>query len=139
MAGNFHESFAAAKVKPPSERSTGLVFAGVALLLAFAWRHHPLAPWGALAAAVCLAGISLLAPRLLKPLNVVWFRIGLLLHRIVNPVVMLALFVFVFTPAGFLVRIWHDPLRLRRRSEASSYWIERTNDGPATGSMVNQF
>ncbi len=139
MAGNFHESFAADKVKPPSERSTGLVFAGVALLLAFAWRHHPAAPWWALAAAVSLAGISFLAPRLLKPLNIVWFKLGLLLHRIVNPVVMLALFVFVFVPAGFLVRIWHDPLRLRRRSEASSYWIERTDAGPATSSMANQF
>ncbi len=139
MPGNFHESFATGKVKPPSERSTGLVFPGVALVLAILWHHHPVAPWWALAAAGALSVISLLAPRLLKPLNILWFKFGLLLHRIVNPLVMFALFIFVFVPAGFLVRIWSDPLRLRRNREAASYWIERETAGPATGSMKNQF
>ncbi len=98
-----------------------------------------MAPWWALAAAGALSVISLLAPRLLKPLNILWFKFGLLLHRIVNPLVMFALFIFVFVPAGFLVRIWSDPLRLRRNREAASYWIERETAGPATGSMKNQF
>lgn len=139
MPGNFHESFTPADVKPPSERSAGLVFTGVALLLAIVWRHHPTAPWWALAAAGALSSISFLAPRLLKPLNILWFKFGLQLHRIVSPLVMFALFIFVFMPAGVLVRIWSDPLRLRRNQKSASYWIERKSAGAAAGSMRNQF
>jgi len=139
MASNFHESFAQDAAKPPSERATGLVFAGVAVVVAYMWRKDPLVPWWALGIAAALALVSLLAPRLLKPLNIVWFKFGLVLHRIVNPVVMLALFTVVFVPAGALMRLWHDPLRLRRKPQAASYWIDRKASGHAAGSMTNQF
>jgi predicted membrane metal-binding protein len=139
MAGNFHERFAQDAVKPPSERATGLVFAGVAVVVALLWRKDPLVLWWGLGIAAALALVSLLAPRLLKPLNIVWFKFGLVLHRIVNPLVMLALFTVVFVPAGALMRIWHDPLRLRRKPEAATYWIDRTASGHAKGSMINQF
>jgi len=139
MSNNFHESFAADEVKPPSERHTGLVFAAVALTIAVLWRHSPTVPWAALGIGAALASLALLAPALLKPLNMLWFRFGLLLHRIVNPIVMFILFALVFVPAGAVMRLWYDPLKLRRAVDASSYWIEREADGHRTGSMTKQF
>ena len=138
MRTNFHERFAAADVKPPTERATGLVFAAVAVIVAFLWRNEPPTPWWALGVAAVLAFVSLVAPALLKPLNLLWFKFGILLHRVVNPVVMFLLFALVFVPAGALMRLWHDPLRLRRRPEAQTYWIYRANEH-STGSMTNQF
>ena len=139
MAENFHESFAGGEVKPPSERATGLVFAAVALIVAVLWRNSPTVLWSALGIAVILAALSLLAPTLLKPLNILWFRFGLLLHRIVNPIVMFAVFALVFVPAGAIMRLWHDPLRSRRASKKASYWIDRRQSGDTEGSMTNQF
>lgn len=140
MGGNFHESFGGAEVKPPSERATGLVFAVVALIVAAWWRHAPTVPWVALGVAGVLALVSLAAPKLLKPLNLVWFQFGLLLHRVVNPVVMFAMFALVFVPGGLIMRIWHDPLRSRRaRQPGSTYWIDRTMSAQSPGSMTNQF
>ena len=139
MSKNFHESFAGGEVKPPSERATGLVFAAVALIVALLWRNSPAVLWSALGIAVILAALSLLAPALLKPLNRLWFRFGLLLHRIVNPIVMFAIFALVFVPAGAIMRLWHDPLRARRARDASTYWIDRGGSGDTTGSMTNQF
>jgi len=139
MSKNFHESFAGGEVKPPSERATGLVFAAVALIVAVLWRNNPAVLWSALSIAVMLAAVSLLAPTLLKPLNILWFRFGLLLHRIVNPVVMFAVFALVFVPAGAIMRLWHDPLRSRRASKEASYWIDRGGSGDTAGSMTNQF
>jgi len=139
MSKNFHESFASDAVKPPSERATGLVFAAVAAIVALVWRNDPSVLWSALAVAASLGLVSLLVPRLLKPLNLLWFRFGLLLHRIVNPVVMFALFVFVFVPAGALMRLWYDPLRRRRQPEAPTYWIDRKPRTAAETSMTNQF
>jgi hypothetical protein len=137
MRKNFHESYGPAEIKPPSERSTGLVFAVVALLVAAGWRNASVVPWIALGLAAALAALSLGVPRVLKPLNLIWFRIGLLLHRVTNPLVMLAMFAVVFVPAGLVMRIWHDPLRSRRATQ--TYWIERTSRTQNAGSMTNQF
>ena len=136
---NFHESYAGDGAKLPSERSTGLVFAAVALVIATSWRHSPVVFWVALGLAVGLVTISLIAPVLLKPLNIVWFQFGLRLHQIVNPIVMFAVFAVVFVPAGAIMRLRYDPLRLRREPMASSYWIDRRRSGNTTESMTNQF
>ena len=140
MRSNFHETYAGSEVKPPSDRSTGLLFAGVALIFAGLWRHSPIAPWVALGVAAALLAVSLIAPALLRPINLLWFRFGLLLHRIVSPVVMFAMFAVVFVPAGAIMRLRSDPLRLRRQTPTpSSYWVERAGIGDAQSSMTTQF
>jgi hypothetical protein len=139
MRTNFHESFAGSEIKPPSERSTGLLFAAVAVIVAVLWRNSLTVPWVALGMAAMLAAVSLIAPVLLKPVNILWFKFGLLLHRVVNPIVMFAMFAAVFVPAGAIMRLWRDPLRSRRTAGVSTYWIERRESGETEGSMTNQF
>jgi hypothetical protein len=134
---NFHESCSPAPVKPPSERSTGLVLAAAGALLAYAWRDSGAVLYSLAAIAAGLAILAVLAPHLLRPVNFLWFQFSLALHRVVNPLVMLAIFALIFTPAGALMRLWRDPLRKRRAPDAKSYWIEL--DEPLAGSMKNQF
>jgi hypothetical protein len=136
---NFHESYRQDGIKPPTERSTGIVFAVVAVIVAASWRSSHIVLWVALGVAVLFATLSMVSPKLLKPLNMIWFRFGLLLHRIINPVVMFAMFAVVIVPAGYIMRIWHDPLKRRRAIAGSTYWIERGASGQRTGSMTNQF
>jgi hypothetical protein len=139
MPRNFHESYAEDDIKPPADRSIGLVFAGVAVIVAALWRNNPTVLWIALGTALGLAAVSLVAPVLLKPLNMLWFRFGLLVHRIVNPIAMFAMFTLVFVPGGVIMRIWRDPLRSRRTTAASSYWIDRREGDDTAGFMTNQF
>ncbi len=140
MSTTFHENYTAAEVPPPSERSTGLVFAGVAAILAVLWRKDATAPWAAMGVAVILVSVSLVAPALLKPLNVFWFRVGLVMHRVVNPLVMGVVFVLVFVPAGAIMRLWKDPLKLKRSARlASTHWVDRKGKGTDEASMSNQF
>ena len=136
---NFHESYIGGEIKPPSERSTCLLFTTVAVIVAVLWRNSSAMLWGALGVAAVLAAIGLIAPALLKPLNTLWFQFGLLLHRVVNPVVMLAVFAAVFVPAGAITRLWRDPLRSKRTKGASTYWIERRENEGTGGSMTRQF
>jgi hypothetical protein len=43
-------------------------------------------------------------------------------------------------PTGLIMRaLGKDPLRLKRRPDANSYWIERHPPGPAHKSMKDQF
>jgi len=139
MASSFHESFTPGTVKPPSERSTGLVFAVVALLIAFVRHDTPAVLASALLAAAALAFLSVFAPILLRPVNLLWFRFSMLLHKVVNPVVMFTIFAVVFVPGGLFMRLLRDPLQSRRRSDARTYWIERTEDDRLHSSMWHQF
>jgi predicted CDP-diglyceride synthetase/phosphatidate cytidylyltransferase len=136
---NFHESYRQGEIKPPTERSTGMVFAIVAVVIAAIRRDSHVVLWVGISIAALLATVSMISPQILKPLNILWFRFGLLLHRIINPIVMFAMFALVIVPAGYIMRIWHDPLRRQRAAANSTYWIERKASGQETGSMTNQF
>ena len=81
-----------------------------------------------------------LAPGLLRPLNLIWLKFGLVLHKIVNPIVMGLLFFVVFTPMGFIIRLaGKDLLKLKRDATAPSYWSPRQDSGGPEASMKNQF
>ena len=62
MAGDFHESYEGGAIEPPSERSTGLVFAAVALIVAILKRNSPTVPWVALGTGLMFVAVSLAAP-----------------------------------------------------------------------------
>jgi hypothetical protein len=83
---------------------------------------------------------ALFIPRALAPLNWLWTKFGLLLHKIVSPVILGVLFFLIFTPIGVLMRLFGgDPLRLRFDNKAQSYWIERSPPGPTPDSLKDQF
>ena len=139
MKPNFHESYAEGEIKPPSERSTGLLFAILAVTVAILRRDSLAVLWVSLFVAGLLAAASFAAPVLLKPINILWFKFGLLLHHMVSPIVMFVMFAAVFVPAGAIMRLCRDPLRRRRAPSASTYWIEHKRSGDVEGSMLNQF
>ena len=125
--------------KVGSERNFGLVFAVVFALVGL-WPilgGNGMRIW-ALAVAAGFVLLAFVRPSVLRPLNLAWFRFGLLLGRIVSPVVMALIFFVAVTPTALIMRMFgKDVLRLRFDREAESYWIGRDDD-PAT-SMKNQF
>ena len=86
-------------VKASSDRSFGLVFTFVFAIIAL-WpilsRQAP--RWWLLATAAIILAISLLKPALLALPNRLWLRFGLLLNRIVSPIVLGIMFYVVVTP-----------------------------------------
>ena len=129
------------KPKPGSNRTFGLAFAVLFAVVGF-W---PLLSGGgyrlwALCLALAFAVVALIAPRLLGPLNLVWFKLGLLLHKITSPVVMGLVYCLAIVPTGLVMR-WRgkDLLRLNRDIGAATYWIARDPPGPSPGSMSKQF
>lgn len=139
---NTHESFARRDdTAMGSERSFGLVMAvalGVVALINW-WHVGRVWPWlGGLA--VLFLAAALIYARALRPLNVVWFKFGLLLHHIVNPIMMGLLFYLTIWPTGLIMRITgKEFLRLKREPERDSYWIVRDPPGPPPESMRDQF
>ena len=93
-----------------------------------------------LLASLGFLGMAFTAPTVLRPLNLLWMKFGLLLHRIVNPLIMGVLFFGVFTPMGVSMRFFGaDLLRLRARPGENGYWILRDTENVGKSSMTNQF
>ena len=83
---------------------------------------------------------ALFFPPLLQPLNRLWTKFGLLLHKVVSPVVLGIMFFLVITPIGLLMRsLGKNPLQLRFDDDARSYWVHRRPPGPAPDSLKDQF
>ena len=126
---------------PGSERSFGLVFAVVFIAVGLYPLLADAAPrWWAFGIAAALAGVALCVPKLLGPPNWLWYRFGLLLQRIVHPVVLAVVYFAVVTPTGLVMRVLgKDPLQLQFDPSAASYWILRQPPGPTPDSMQHQF
>ena len=137
-----HESFDREEsFQSLSNRTFGLVFAAAFLVLGvLPWAFGgPLRRWS-LAAGVVFLAVAWAWPAALSPLNRLWTRFGLLLHRTVSPVALGIMFFLVITPMGLIMRgRGKDPLRLRFDRAARTYWIERQPPGPAPDSLNRQF
>ena len=139
--GSIHERYATDEPAPTSSnRSFGLVFAAVFAIVGLWSLGDGFIRWWAVAVASAFLLISLVRPALLRPLNVLWMWVGRLLHMIVTPVLMAALFYLTVTPTALLMRaLCKEPIPLGFEPRLKSYWIERRPPGPAPESMKNQF
>jgi hypothetical protein len=79
--------------------------------------------------------ITIIRPNLFTFINKLWIQFGILLGKIISPIVMGLVFFFVVTPIGILVRIFKkDVMGLKRG--ANTYWINRKDK---VQSMKKQF
>ena len=80
-------------------------------------------PFGTLAAMFFI--VTLIKQSLLQPLNKLWMTLGLLLGKIVSPVILAIIFFGLFTPIAFFMRLSRrDELRLKFYSK-TSHWKSR--------------
>jgi hypothetical protein len=90
--------------------------------------------WSVLLSLVFLI-ITITRPNLFTFLNKLWIQFGILLGKIISPIVMGLVFFLVVTPTGMIVRILKkDVMGLKRGT--SSYWINREYNAH---SMKKQF
>jgi hypothetical protein len=142
MKNTIHESYSRDEtVIGGSDRSFGIVMTiAFAVMSLLNWWHsgHSWRWTGGIAVLFFVA--TLLYPPALKPLNQLWLKIGLLLHKVVNPIVMALVFFGTVLPTGLMMRaLGKDLLRLKRQPNAKSYWIERRPPGPTPETMKDQF
>lgn len=142
-ASGFHEDLSREEaVEGGGDRAFGLVFAAVftGLGVYALWSGSSVSPLLWLGGAAVFAVAAVFAPGLLGPLNRLWTAFGLLLHRIVSPLLMGIIFFLVVTPIAWMMR-WKgkDPLRLARDPAAETYWIVRQPPGPEPERIRRQF
>ena len=125
----------------PSDRNFGFTMAIVFALIGgfglYKGSSHALI-W--LGVAAVFAGLTLWRPQSLGLANRAWLKLGLLMYRVVNPVIMAILFFGAILPIGLAMRLFgKDFLKLQRDRSMPSYWQPRTDPRPPSESMRQQF
>ena len=125
------------KIKVGSNKSFGIVFFVFFLIIGL----YPLINedniriWSIVISIIFLI-LGLINSQILTPLNILWFKFGMLLGRFVSPIVMGLVFFLVVTPTGLIMKLFNKDLLKLRKNKNSSYWIKK----PETKSeMKNQF
>ena len=125
------------KIKIGSNRSFGVVFFIVFFLISI----YPLLNNGSvyywsLFLSLAFLILGLLNSKLLYPLNFIWFKLGILLGRIVSPIIMGVIFFLVVTPTSILLKIFGKDVLKLKYNNSKTYWLDKNEP---KSKMKNQF
>ena len=123
--------------KLPTNKNFGIVFSIVFLIIALfpLMNDGNLRIWSLIVSTIFLF-LGLINSKILTPLNKIWFKFGLILGKIVSPVIMGIIFFLVVTPTALIMRLVGKDLLNLKFNKYKSYWIEKS--GPKSN-MKNQF
>jgi hypothetical protein len=80
--------------------------------------------------------LGLINSEFLTPLNQLWFKVGLLLGKLISPIVMGLVFFIVVTPTGLIMKLLKKDILKLRKNSSKTYWVERPK---IKSEMKNQF
>lgn len=127
--------------KTLANKHFGLIFAGIFLVIALfplIWGNE-LRVWAAVVSGAFFL-TSLIFPSWLTPLNRLWAKFGLVMHKITNPLLMGLIFFLTVLPTGLILRLLRkDPMRRKFLPNEDSYWINRDEHKITAESFDQQF
>tara|TARA_B100001287_G_scaffold30559_1_gene21790 strand:- start:754 stop:1161 length:408 start_codon:yes stop_codon:yes gene_type:complete len=127
-------------LKQGSNRSFGIVFSIFFALLAFYFYYKneniniPI-----ILISVIFLILGLFKSNILTPLNILWFKFGILLSKIISPLIMYLIFFIIVTPLAILAKIVRkDFLNLDKNKNLKkmTYWEKKEK---YKNSMKDQF
>jgi len=113
-------------MKKSSEKNFGLFFFVFFLLIGL-WpllSHESTRIWSLLISSIFLV-TAFFKPKLLKPLNYFWIKLGEMLGNIISPIIMLLVFFLIVTPLSFVIKALGKDLLKLKFLKSDSYWIKR--------------
>jgi len=126
------------KKKYNSEKNFGLVFAVVFFLIGIylIFNNNSLL-YLAFLISFCFFLFSFLLPKIFFIPSKLWLKFSILLSRLMSPLLMWLIYIITIVPVGLIFKlILKDPLKLKKDSSISTYWISRK---VSETSMKDQF
>ena len=116
-------------LKPGSNRSFGLVFFIVFLLIAlYPLINNNTINISFLVTSLIFLILGLANSRLLSPLNSLWFKFGILIGKFISPLIMGLIFFLVVTPIGLLMKLLRKDLLNLKFNNKETYWIKKESE-----------
>jgi hypothetical protein len=82
-----------------------------------------------------ILSITIIKPNLFTLINKLWFQFGILLSKIVSPIILSVIFFFIVVPTGMVYKILKKDT-MNSKKKFPSYWINRNDQ---VQSMKKQF
>lgn len=125
----------------PSNNKFGWFFSAVFAMTALYSYSHQSKTFAVATTIVCVffAATTFFSPQLLTPLNRLWYALGMLLGKVISPIVLGVMFFVLISPVALIGRIiGRDELKIKK-SFVQSYWVDRIPPGPSSDSFKNQY
>tara|TARA_B100000579_G_C22774814_1_gene826013 strand:- start:1014 stop:1412 length:399 start_codon:yes stop_codon:yes gene_type:complete len=129
------------ELKLPSNRKFGLTFSFIffIIFLYFFFTSDYYLSYLFLFFSIIFLFFGIIFPNYLSKLNKAWMMLGLLLGKIVNPIVLGIIYFGLFTPIGLFRKIiGKDELKLKPKN-INSYWQQREKISITPESFKDQF
>lgn len=123
----------------PSNKSFGITFGCVFLIVAlYLFKVHQNFSISLIIGlfSIIFFILGFLNSKLLHFLNIIWFRFGIVLGKLVSPIVLSLIYFFVVTPTGIIMRILGKDLLSLKFNNENTYWTNKNN---SKSKMKNQF
>ena len=125
------------ELKKSSNKSFGVVFFIVFIIIGF-WpllENETYRLWAIFLSLIFLI-LGLINSKLLTPINILWFKFGILLGKIVSPLIMGIIFFAIVTPIAIIMKLLKKDVLNLKFNKNNSYWIEKDKH---KSKMKNQF
>ena len=125
------------KIKIGTNKNFGIVFFLLFLIISIfpLFKEENIRIWSLIIAIIFLI-LGLLNSKILTPLNVIWFKFGIILSNFMSPIVMGLVFFAIVTPTSLIMRALGKNLLSLKKPNKETYWIERSK---IKSKMNNQF
>lgn len=121
-----------------SNRNFGLIFSGIfALISAYLIFFRDTLPATLISISALLLIIAIFLPKILSPLNKIWFIFGNKIGSVISKIIMSVIYITTVVPTGLLFKVFRkDLLKLKKNKDIKTYWIKKE---ATNSSLKNQF
>ena len=126
-------------IKIPTNKNFGITFFFVFLILSliFFFKNILISFFFLLISFIFLI-LGIKNSKILNPFNILWFKFGLILGKVVSPIIIGIIYFLVITPIGFLMKyiFLKNLLNIKKNTKINTYWKTRSEK---TYRMKDQF
>ena len=115
-------------IKIGSNKNFGIVFFIFFLIVSIfpLFKNGEIRVWSLIVGIIFLI-LGLTNSKILTPLNIIWFKVGIFLGNFVSPIVMAIVFFLVVTPISLIMKLLGKDVLKIKKSKISTYWIDKPN------------
>lgn len=107
----------------PSNRNFGITIGIIMLIICYFFYSNIL-----LGSSLLILSLGIINSSLLKIPNLLWYKFGTTLAKIINPIVLGLIYLLLFIPIAVALKVFKkDVLELNIKKKKNSYWIENKN------------
>ena len=115
-------------IKIGSNKNFGIVFFIFFLIVSIfpLFKNGEIRVWSLIVGIIFLI-LGLTNSKILTPLNIIWFKVGIFLGNFVSPIVMAIVFFLVVTPTSLIMKLLGKDVLKIKKNGRNTYWVDKSN------------